>query len=67
MSTLRLREKQTIHLSHNSFGMIIRLRQFIFIKRMYQMNTPAIVGSRRGREHMVIEFTTIYAISAYHH
>ena len=46
MSTSRLREKQTIHLSHNSFWMIIRLRKFIFIKRMYQMNTPAIVGIR---------------------
>jgi hypothetical protein len=24
-------------------------------------------GGRRGRHRMVVEFTTIYAISAYHH
>jgi hypothetical protein len=30
-------------------------------------NFPVAVGGRRGRDLMVVGFTTTYAISAYHH
>jgi hypothetical protein len=29
--------------------------------------TPKVDGGRRGRDRMVVGFTTTYAISAYHH
>ena len=32
-----------------------------------KFGTPRIYRGRRGRDHMVVVFTTTYAIGAYHH
>jgi len=34
---------------------------------MHLLQVPYLLGGRRGRDRMVIGFTTIYANSAYHH
>ena len=31
------------------------------------MNSPTYIGDRRGRDRIVVGFTTTYAIGAYHH
>jgi hypothetical protein len=43
--------------------MHVRVIKFVFVT-----NKSIQIGrGRRGRDHMVVAFTTTYAISAYHH
>jgi len=39
----------------------------IFFKLVTETGSRVTIWGRRGRDHMVVGFTTTYAISTYHH
>jgi hypothetical protein len=53
--------------SDNPFGIFKLFLHFLFTVKIYVLLTFTTTWGRYGHDHMVVGFTTIHAINAYHH
>ena len=65
LSSLLLKKKQFFQISINTIITIERERQPNFTFKLFPF--PTFQFEHRGRDRMIVRFTTTYAISAYQH